>query len=56
MKAALIALAVIMASGFAHAQWVKADHEHTLQELQHSGGTDKNGCHVDHRNGLYHCH
>lgn len=22
----------------------------------HSGGTDKNGCHMDHRTGVYHCH
>lgn len=22
----------------------------------HSGGTDKNGCHRDHRTGGYHCH
>lgn len=24
--------------------------------LAHSGGTDKNGCHTDHRTGTYHCH
>ncbi|MBT2334383.1 YHYH domain-containing protein [Variovorax paradoxus] len=24
--------------------------------LAHSGGTDKNGCHRDHRNGGSHCH
>ncbi len=22
----------------------------------HSGGTDKNGCHTDHKTGTYHCH
>lgn len=22
----------------------------------HSGGTDKNGCHRDHKTGDYHCH
>lgn len=22
----------------------------------HSGGTDKYGCHYDHRTGIYHCH
>jgi len=22
----------------------------------HSGGTDKNGCHNDRKNGGYHCH
>ncbi|MDM0103008.1 YHYH domain-containing protein [Variovorax sp. J22G73] len=24
--------------------------------LSHSGGTDKNGCHRDHKNGGTHCH
>lgn len=22
----------------------------------HSGGTDSNGCHVDHKTGVRHCH
>lgn len=22
----------------------------------HSGGTDSNGCHVNHKTGHYHCH
>lgn len=24
--------------------------------IAHSGGTDANGCHYDHKNGGYHCH
>lgn len=24
--------------------------------MAHSGGTDKNGCHVDHKTGIKHCH
>jgi hypothetical protein len=24
--------------------------------ISHSGGTDKNGCHKDHKDGSYHCH
>lgn len=24
--------------------------------LAHSGGTDKFGCHTDHRTGIRHCH
>jgi hypothetical protein len=24
--------------------------------VAHSGGTDKNGCHHDRKNGGYHCH
>lgn len=23
---------------------------------QHSGGTDANGCHLNHSTGVYHCH
>lgn len=22
----------------------------------HSGGTDSNGCHMNHKTGVYHCH
>ncbi|KAA6119556.1 MULTISPECIES: YHYH domain-containing protein [Cupriavidus] len=22
----------------------------------HSGGTDRNGCHMDHKTGIRHCH
>lgn len=22
----------------------------------HSGGTDRNGCHTNHKTGTYHCH
>ena len=28
----------------------------SLSALAHSGGTDKNGCHRDHKTGGYHCH
>lgn len=24
--------------------------------IAHSGGTDKMGCHTDHKTGLWHCH
>lgn len=24
--------------------------------LAHSGGTDKNGCHMNHKTGIRHCH
>lgn len=40
MKAFILACGLLAAS-FAHA---------------HSGGTDKQGCHTDHRTGTYHCH
>jgi hypothetical protein len=59
MKTALIALAVVLAAGFAHARyeaWLGAEHQHSAQELQHSGGTDAYGCHTDRKTGSYHCH
>jgi hypothetical protein len=40
MKAVILAV-MMVASGFA---------------MAHSGGTDKQGCHTDHKNGTRHCH
>lgn len=37
----IITIALVFASGLAFA---------------HSGGTDANGCHVNHKTGVYHCH
>jgi hypothetical protein len=37
----LITIALLLASSWAWA---------------HSGGTDKLGCHLDHKTGVYHCH
>ncbi len=37
----VLVLAFIMAMSIAYA---------------HSGGTDKFGCHTDHKTGFYHCH
>lgn len=28
----------------------------SLSAFAHSGGTDKNGCHRDHKTGGFHCH
>ena len=28
----------------------------TASAFAHSGGTDRNGCHYDRKNGGYHCH
>ncbi len=37
----IIAIALLLGAGLAFA---------------HSGGTDKDGCHVDHKTGYRHCH
>lgn len=28
----------------------------SIAAFAHSGGTDRNGCHLDHKTGVYHCH
>ncbi len=28
----------------------------SINAFAHSGGTDAQGCHVDHRTGIRHCH
>lgn len=42
MKKLLLALAVLMAI--------------TSTAYGHGGRTDKNGCHKNHKTGVYHCH
>jgi hypothetical protein len=42
-KTLLTAIAIVLATA---AGWA----------ISHSGGTDKYGCHKDHKNGDYHCH
>jgi hypothetical protein len=32
------------------------DHNHHKHVDNHSGGTDKYGCHTNHKTGDYHCH
>jgi len=41
MKTCILALALVFSATFAYA---------------HSGGTDSQGCHVDHKTGQRHCH
>lgn len=41
MKTFALTILLLMFAGLAHA---------------HSGGTNSQGCHTDHRTGNYHCH
>jgi hypothetical protein len=41
MRKAAIAIALTLLGGLATA---------------HSGGTNRQGCHTDHKTGVYHCH
>jgi hypothetical protein len=43
MKKVVLAIAIIF--GFL-----------SVNAFAHSGGTDANGCHTDHKTGQYHCH
>ena len=35
---------------------IATDHSHEKNILSHSGGTDSQGCHTNHKTGDYHCH
>jgi hypothetical protein len=41
MRKAAIAIALTLLGGMA---------------MAHSGGTNRSGCHTDHKTGVYHCH
>ena len=56
MVKSFIAVLLLLSSGliFAHEQPVKE--KCINQEVKHSGGTDKCGCHFNRKTGEYHCH
>lgn len=35
---------------------IATDHTHGEKVLSHSGGTNSDGCHTNHKTGDYHCH
>ena len=50
----VVLLLLFSSFGFAHEQSVKE--KCINQEIKHSGGTDKCGCHFNRKTGEYHCH
>ncbi|MDB4456174.1 YHYH domain-containing protein [bacterium] len=50
----VIGLCIIAFSAIASGLVV--DHSHEEGTLEHSGGTDSNGCHTNSKTGDYHCH
>jgi hypothetical protein len=44
MKTAFFTVAAILLFAFSN------------NAFAHSGGTDANGCHMNHKTGVYHCH
>lgn len=54
MKALLIAMALMLGAGMAHAAPATPDAGTIVNE--HSGGTNAQGCHNDTKRGTYHCH
>lgn len=54
MKAILIAMALMLGAGMAHAAPLAPDAGTIVNK--HGGGTDAAGCHTNHKTGVYHCH
>lgn len=51
-----IILSILLSSPYLIAS-IQPDHSHdTDTVLSHSGGTDRYGCHTNHKTGDYHCH
>lgn len=57
-KKVLIALVSIALTGFTNGISASSDATEQMHTpvLEHSGRTDKNGCHRDRKNGGRHCH
>ncbi len=53
---AAAAALMLMASATVSVAGTPTAPERNSQEYQHSGGTDANGCHKNHKTGGYHCH
>ena len=47
---------VVLFSGVVFADEAQLKNTCTQQAVQHSGGTDKCGCHFNRKTGEYHCH
>jgi len=47
---------VVLFSGVVFADEAQLKNTCTQQVVQHSGGTDKCGCHFNRKTGEYHCH
>lgn len=50
-----VAISFLMLSSFSSNE-IYFTKEETLIKANHSGGTDRNGCHHDRKRGGYHCH
>jgi hypothetical protein len=47
---------IIAAAFLAFAFMAPAQAQPEAGVVAHSGGTDQNGCHIDHKTGIRHCH
>jgi hypothetical protein len=58
MKKKMIVILSLFALSAGAAGLYATDHTHfgTAVTNSHSGGTDADGCHTNHKTGYYHCH
>lgn len=58
MKKLVASLALLMLAtpAIGHDAPMKAKSGTTVPPTKHSGGTDAQGCHTNHKTGDYHCH
>ena len=55
-KKIIIAIAALFAISAGAAGLYATDHNHSSIVDSHSGGTNSDGCHNNHKTGDYHCH
>ena len=51
-----IVVMLVLFSGFVFSHEQPVKEKFMKQEIKHSGGTDKCGCHFNRKTGEYHCH
>jgi hypothetical protein len=52
----IIAISVFFAISAGAIGLYATDHNHSTTVDSHSGGTNSDGCHTNHKTGDYHCH
>lgn len=56
MRKGLFLFVIVVSSFSVHSYKETQARDYSQQAVQHSGGTDKCGCHFNRKTGEYHCH